>query len=96
MPKKTVKKQKVGGETSGMYQVSLAVNNKVLKAEGDVLLEALSALENPVSFVSMGSLVVTKNGKKAEMLLTIPRLRNLFANKTFKQIINDNLETMLK
>lgn len=95
MPKKVTKKTKVGGEGK-LYQVSLSVNNKVFKAEADVLLEALGLLENPVSFVSMGTITVIKNGKKAEILLSIPRLRNLFADKTFRRIMNDNLEIMLK
>jgi hypothetical protein len=105
MPKTTKQKTKKkiksveapdGDYATPLYQVVLNVNEKELISGGQTLMEAFDKLENLEIFNTQGTLKVKKGDKEAETFLIIPRLRAFFADRTFRQIVNDNIETMLK
>lgn len=92
MTKKITSKK---AEKKKPYSAVLEVNNEVLTADGDTAKEAIGALKKLDVFVSMGELTVKKGDKQFSMSLVVPKVRNLFNDEVYRQIVADNFETAL-
>jgi phosphoribosylformylglycinamidine (FGAM) synthase PurS component len=81
-----------------MYKLELKVNGKSLKAEGETLLKALHSLKEPEQIKTAGVIKITCGKKRAERVLSIPKLRSLF-NKTtdiYRIVMAKSLELFMK
>lgn len=81
-----------------MYHVTLQVNEKVIKAKGETLLEALQSLKNPGICKTTGVITVTYGKKRTERVLNILKLRSLFNdhNDIYRIVMARNLSLFLK
>jgi len=79
-----------------MYKVTLAINGKRLKAEGETLPDALGNLEKPAIIKTISTLTVEKEGKRTWRALNIPRTKSMFGNRIYRVILSKNLEHFLK
>ena len=78
------------------YEVTLHVNDKIYKSKAETFLAAFEKL-NPPFFKSKSILQVKKGKKVAELLIYIPRMRQLFGSSSVtRQIVLQRLENILK
>ena len=70
---------------------------KVIKSEGETLIKALSNLKAPEIIKTVGSLEVNTGERTLTRMLTVPRVRMLFNEKSYyREVLAKNIEIFLR
>lgn len=79
-----------------MFKVQLEVNNKIIKAEGETILDAFNLLKPPVVIKTYSVLNVKQGKRTARKHINVFLLKRFFANKTLRSITAKQLMANFK
>jgi hypothetical protein len=79
-----------------MFELILNVNEKQFKAEADTILEALETIKHPDIYKTRGELIVKSGELTAKRNLPIGRMKKLWEDRTWREVMAKTLTMFLK
>lgn len=76
--------------------MTIKTNHDIYKGKGETAVEALRSIPKPFKVMWRGTVTLDDGEKKSQTLMYPTRLRRLFYNKMFQEIIMTKLCTIMK
>lgn len=78
------------------YSLTIKTNHDTYEGRGKTPVEALRSIPKPFKVMWRGVVTLTDGKKKVETLMYPTRLKRLFYNKMFQEIVMNKLCTLMK